>query len=90
MERCRGCGDLYVNHRGDYDWGRACNLIRAAAAREGDDRGGFRSRGSVLWALRVLKAEDWMLSHFGCGFLIVNTEENPIFSLEWDDENPLF
>lgn len=66
LERCEGCGALYADHRGEYGFEAACQRMRSVAAADGDERGGYRSRGAVLWALRVLKAEDWLLAHIYC------------------------
>lgn len=88
LESCEGCGDLYKDHRGDYDWQAACNRMRHAAEAEGDSGGGYRSRGPVLWALRVLKAESWLLDHVYCD---PSKPDDPApVPLEWDDANPLF
>lgn len=32
-----------------------------------DSNGGFRSRGPVLWAMRVIKASRWYELHMDCG-----------------------
>ena len=66
MERCKGCGALYRDHNSGVDFSDGCQRIRHAAAAEGDESGGFRSTGPVLWAMRVLKAEDWLMSHLWC------------------------
>ena len=66
LERCEGCGDLYRDHRSGATFSDAHQRIRSAALRDGDEGGGYRSRGPVLWAMRVLKAESWMMRHLNC------------------------
>ena len=83
MEQCDGCGDLYRDHRGSYSFIDACARIRHAAARDGDEGGGYRSRGPVLWAMRVLKAEDWLMAHMMC-------YPDPESIVEWNEADPPF
>lgn len=67
-ERCLCCGARYSEHRGqvvDYSWDAATQLVRS----NNGATGGFRSRGPVLWAMRVLKLTDWYLVHEICGEL---------------------
>lgn len=82
LERCEGCGDLYRDHRGAYTWGDACASVRAHAALAGDEGGGYRSKGPVLWALRALKVESWLIAHLGCR---VERQEPPDESAYWRD-----
>lgn len=58
---------LYRDHRGGYGFAEATHRLRQSAKGEGDDGGGYRSRRSVLWWLRVLKLEDWYQTHGECG-----------------------
>lgn len=32
-----------------------------------EKEGGYRSRGPVLWAMRVAKLNEWYLNHMFCG-----------------------
>jgi hypothetical protein len=64
------CGAKYRDHRGSYGFAEAAQYIRQRAKDDGDESGGFRSRGPVLWALRVLKLMSWYEEHFMCGSLV--------------------
>lgn len=70
----------YKRSRFGVTWDQGVDLLRtvnAAAEQQGelpgiggspDDPGaGFRSRGPVLWAMRVLKMERWYAAHATCG-----------------------
>ena len=65
-DRC-DCGAAYADHRGSYGFHEAAQRLRAMAKAAGDEGGGFRSRGAVLWVLRTLKLESWYLEHWPCG-----------------------
>jgi len=69
-ETCQVCGAKYKHHRGDYDWGKAIQRLRAVAEEGGQyrDGAGYISRRPVLWALHVLKLESWYLAHQECGY----------------------
>jgi len=66
-ERCLGCGEDYGDFRGPLDFAAAADVLRQAAKTAGDDGGGYRSRGPVLWVMRVFKLDAWFLQHMECG-----------------------
>ena len=59
---CLHCKAKYANFRAHPSWTEAANRIRA---RNGEG-GGWRSRGPVLWEMRVMKMEAWLLAHHDC------------------------
>jgi hypothetical protein len=65
--KCSACGRTYENHRAGVGNDDALNLVRSAAKADGDEGGGFRSRGPMLWAKRVLKLSHWYETHYQCG-----------------------
>ena len=66
-EHCLGCGDDYKRwHPHALSFSEAVHELRAAAKGEGDDGGGFRSRGPVLWRMRCAKMQAWILEHYHC------------------------
>jgi hypothetical protein len=48
----------------------ASDRLRRIAKAQGDKGGGFRSRGPVLWMMRVIKLADWYDQHHGCEGLL--------------------
>lgn len=65
------CGAEYKNFRlfsyrtsQGNRFSEACNRVRLANG----ERGGFRSRGAVLWALRVMKLQAWYDAHYACSY----------------------
>lgn len=64
---CVVCGASYSRHRAFPDFATGAQRLRLAAKAEGDTGGGFRSRRSVLWQMRIAKLEDWFLNHHHCG-----------------------
>ena len=69
--RCLCCGADYRDHRQEivpYSWDDAVQLVRSRNGGSSEG-GGYRSRGPVLWALRVLKLADWYAVHAVCGEL---------------------
>lgn len=66
-ERCTACGAVYEEHRAWPSFSEAHQRIRARAQAQGDEGGGYRSRGPVLWELHLLKLESWYQSHAPCG-----------------------
>lgn len=62
LERCSGCGATFKEHRAHPAMGAASQRIR----QRNDDKQ-FRSRGPLLWEMHVMKAEDWYVTHAGCG-----------------------
>ena len=72
--RCSECGELYRDFRSGSSFAEAAQRVRSAARTAddwtGDPRehpGGYRSRGAILWAWRVIKIERWYLHHRPCG-----------------------
>lgn len=64
---CRVCGARYETFRGPESFHSAARLIRYRAKAEGDDGGGYRSRGPVLWVMRAAKLAAWFEAHYPCG-----------------------
>jgi|TARA_R110002126_G_scaffold18196_4_gene69893 hypothetical protein len=66
--RCMACGAWYAKHRSGefhtahYEDGVA--RVRHIAEAAGDENGGYKSRGPVLWAMRVLKTADFIAVHY--------------------------
>jgi hypothetical protein len=73
-EKCI-CGAIYGDHRGDYSFAAAAQRLRHRAKDDGDEGGGYRSRGPVLWQLHVLKLESWYAEHYMCGYLAEEPDE---------------
>lgn len=68
-QRCHVCGACYRDHRSvavEYDWIDAAETVRQANG-GWESGGGYRSRGAVLWAMRVGKLTDWYFVHSQCG-----------------------
>lgn len=63
---CEGCGEQYDDHRSGANFQDAANELRMSAKSAGDEGGGYRSRGSVLWVMRVHKLNSWYLEHVYC------------------------
>lgn len=68
--RCHVCGQRYFDftaHCGSFS--DAARMIREhnKEAYRGGGSGGYKSRGSALWALRVCKLDAWYQKHFDCG-----------------------
>lgn len=61
LERCV-CGASYDDSVYDVCWLDGVALVRASNG----PSGGFRSRGPVLWAMRVIKAHLWYAEHDAC------------------------
>jgi hypothetical protein len=61
-ERCDICGERSDQVSLGVTWADGEERIRAVS----DARGGFRSRGPVLWAMHVIKLERFTERHFGC------------------------
>ena len=64
--RCYACGGEYKRFRGSKGFADAADDLRRAAKAAGDEGGGFRSRGAVLWWMRVNKLDEWYLKHWPC------------------------
>ena len=62
--RC-DCGEDYKTFRAWPSFEDAAFRIRVANGGFGEG-GGFRSRGPVLWMMRVMKLEAWYLAHQAC------------------------
>lgn len=90
------CGATYKDHRSDSGWTDAVQRVRAANGgwHEG---GGYRSRGTVLWAMKVLKLESWYRDHYLCGEMFdpqtgrCDATDGPAFTPEqWQEELAAF
>ena len=66
-EVCLVCFSMYEKFRAWPDWAASADVLRQAAKREGDQGGGYRGRGSVLWVMRVTKLNAWYDEHMPCG-----------------------
>lgn len=65
--RCQGCCATYADSHYGVTWEDGAQLVRSQYnAENDDDSGGFRSRGPVLWAMRVTKLYRWYADHHGC------------------------
>lgn len=62
-DECGVCGERYADFRPGIQWDDAVAMLRASA----DQGGGYRSRGPVLWRMRVLKLSAWYGRHYVCG-----------------------
>ena len=60
------CGCKYRDFRGPLCFQEAANWLRSRAHGDGDESGGFRSRGPVLWMMRVAKLGAWYDEHRYC------------------------
>lgn len=61
------CGARYNDLRCGVGFGEAAQMLRIKAEAAGDITGGYRSRGPVLWLMRVSKLDAWFSMHFDCG-----------------------
>ncbi len=66
-KNCDVCGKTYLAHRAPSGNDEALQLVRQANKAAGDDGGGYRSRGPMLWARKILKLEHWYETHMTCG-----------------------
>jgi hypothetical protein len=57
------CGASYEDFRAWPSFHDGAQRVRQVNG----EGGGYRSRGPVLWAMRVLKLEAWYLEHLLCG-----------------------
>lgn len=75
-ERCV-CGSTYKRFKPGVKFSDGVEMVRI---RNGED-GGFRTRGPVLWAMRVIKLELWYYEHQGCGMVATgdNSEDEAPF-----------
>ena len=64
---CYVCCESYVDYRAGFTFEDAADLLRQVAKGAGDQGGGYRSRGPVLWTLRTMKLTAWYLEHADCG-----------------------
>lgn len=62
---CQGCGSSYAEFRSGLAWADGVACVRRNNG-GWENGGGFRSRGPVLWALRVLKLGLFFAHHSGC------------------------
>ncbi len=59
LEDCAVCGELYKRwHGSGASWDAAVDSM---------EDGAFKSRGPVLWRMRVLKVQEWYMRHSICG-----------------------
>lgn len=66
-DACGVCGQTYDSFRAKADWYEGVELVKQAAARERVRGGGYRSRGAVLYAMSVIKRQDFYMRHeLGC------------------------
>ena len=67
-EECEVCGEQYKRTALGVTWADGEELVRQANPRGqvAGSSGGFRTRGPVLWAMRVLKLERWAERHMPC------------------------
>ncbi len=56
---CEACGERYREFNSHVSWSDAEDMLK------GEDK--FKSRGPILWAMRVLKLQRWQMRHFPCG-----------------------
>ena len=78
QEFCYGCGESYEEFRLYFSFAEAADLIRHKAFGEGDEGGGWRSRGPVLWVMRVMKLNAWYDKHSGCGMPAISDQRSAI------------
>ena len=65
------CGARYKSSRFGLRWEDGVRLVRSANG----EGGGYRSRGAVLWALRVLKTDRWWAEHAVCGWRLAGGDD---------------
>lgn len=75
------CGARYKPSRFGLRWEDGVRLVRGANG----EGGGYRSRGAVLWALRVLKMDRWYAEHSPCSWRLGGRDDGEI---EGDDLLP--
>jgi hypothetical protein len=76
---CMDHPGTYKNFNSRVTFGEAADRVRQVNRDNPNAPGGWRSRGAVLWAMRVIKLERWYDAHAGCGFEIPEDPE------EWGD-----
>jgi hypothetical protein len=67
-EECYQCGEQYHDFRCYPNFIDCADRLRYAAFSKGDEGGGYRSRGPVLWVMRTEKLQQWYMKHLGCGY----------------------
>jgi hypothetical protein len=67
---CQGCKEKYEQFKPGITFAEAAQLVRN---HNQETNGGFRSRGPVLWAMRILKLELWYQRHAYCNFNEIDT-----------------
>lgn len=60
---CLICGETYEEFEAGISWNDGVVLVRSV----NEEGGGYRSRGPVLWAMRVQKLQAWYERHTCCG-----------------------
>ena len=56
------CGDSFADFHAGITFDEGVQAVRAAGGGF-DAGGGYRSRGPVLWAMHVLRLDDWYREH---------------------------
>ena len=64
-EHCSICKASYLDFRSGVTFAEAAALVRLSNGGF-EAGGGYRSRGPVLWAMRVMKLRAWYEEHMGC------------------------
>ena len=87
---CTVCNATYADFRAYPSFTEAANRIRA---RNKESGGGWKSKGPILWEMRVMKMEAWLLAHAECGHVMddppgANYQEDPFTYYDAYDGNP--
>jgi hypothetical protein len=64
-ESC-ACGATYHAFRAGVRYTEGAATVRRMNGQDRDTPNGWRSRGPVLWAMRVMKLQAWYLEHATC------------------------
>jgi hypothetical protein len=65
-DTCTACAEDYTRWVAGITFDDGVQALRQAAKADGDLGGGYRSRGPVLWRMRILKLEAWYERHLEC------------------------
>ena len=75
---CRICGGRMREERYGITWGTGEGRVRGR-----NPKGGYRSRGSVLWAMRAAKFEEFGMAHLPCADAFRDPRNVPPPDIVW-------
>ena len=79
---CSACGERYSSFKAGVRFSDGVALVRTNNGPSDEaGKGGYRSRGPVLWAMRVIKLGHWYIEHRDCERFVSHDNEMLLVSL---------